>query len=119
MASVRANFVTRRPGLSKFNTTITVHGRMYHEMDALIPPSGKNPRFSALWIHDTEHAAHNWKHFYAIPRENFLLRLASMLQGKSKLVGTFPSPRDLLKTNRMLEDVPAVIYAHERTKTGH
>ena len=32
MASVRVQFVERVPGLSKYNATVTVHGRMYHEI---------------------------------------------------------------------------------------
>ena len=34
MASVRAQFVSRGPGTSKYNPTVTVHGRMYHEIGA-------------------------------------------------------------------------------------
>ncbi len=56
MASVRADFVAPGPGISNFNPKITVHGRMYHEMGALIPPVRKKPRFAAVCIHDTDEA---------------------------------------------------------------
>ena len=112
MASVRANFVTRGPGSSNFNTTVTVHGRMYHEIGALIPPIGMKPRFSAVYIFNTEHASHNRKHFYSILRERLLSRLANVLHGNNKLVQTFLSLRDLVNKNRIPEDVPLVIHAH-------
>ena len=44
MASVRAEFVSRGPGFSKYNPTITVHGRTYHEIGALQPANGIIPR---------------------------------------------------------------------------
>ena len=116
MASVRENFVTRGPGSSKFNPTVTVHGRMYHEMGALIPPIGKKPRFAAVYIHDTEHDSHYRKHFYSILREHLLSRQANMLHGNNKLMQTFLSLLDLMNMNSIPEDVPLVIHAHERTK---
>ncbi len=72
MASVRDEFVAQGPGVSNYNPTITVHGRMYHEMGALIPPTGKKPIFAAVYIHDTEHAVRNRKHCYGVFREELL-----------------------------------------------
>ena len=119
MASVRADFVTRGPGISKFNPTITVRSRMPHEMGAHIPPTGNKQRFAAVYIHDTEDAAHNRKNFYCALREDLLSRLASMLPEKNMLVQTFLSLCDLMNTNRIPEDAPIVIHAHERAKSGH
>ena len=36
MASVSAYFVSRGPGVSIYNPTVTVHGRMYHEIDCCV-----------------------------------------------------------------------------------
>ena len=119
MASVRAEFVARGLGVSKYNPTITVHGRMYHEMGALIPPTGKKPRFAAVYIHDTEQATQNRKHFYGVLREDLLGRLASMLHVSNNLVRTFVSLRDLIQAGCIPEDVKLVIHAHERTNPGH
>ena len=118
VASVRANFVERGPGSSKFFPTVTVHGRMYHQMGALIPPQSNKPRFAAVYIHDTDHAALR-KYFYSDIREDLLEALASMLHAENKLVQTFVSLRDLIKTNNIPDDVRLVIHAHERTKPGH
>ena len=119
MASVGPNFVTRGPGSSKINPKVALRGRMYHEMGPLIPPIGKKPRFSAVHIHDTEDASHNRKNFYGILREHLLSRLTNMLHGNNKLDQTFLSLRDLVNMNRIPEDVPLVINAHELTKPGH
>ena len=44
MASVRADFVLRGPCVSKYDPTVTIHGRMCHEIDALEPGNGMTPR---------------------------------------------------------------------------
>lgn len=119
MGSVCAQFVSRGPGPSKFFPTITVHGRMHHEIGALIPPAGKKPRFAAVYIHDTEHAAANRKHFYSDLREDLLSRLAQMLQSCNNLVKTFVSLRDLIESGSIPEEAQLVIHAHERNLPGH
>ncbi len=83
--------------MSKYDPTVTVHGRMYHEMGALIPPTGMRPRFAAVYIHDTEQAAHNRKYFYVVLREELLHRLGNMLKETNKLVHTFVSLRILYR----------------------
>ena len=65
MASVRAEFVSRGLGFSKYNPTITVHGRMYQEIGALQPASVIIPRYSSVCINDTEHATSNRKNLYS------------------------------------------------------
>ncbi len=49
---------------------MTVHGRMYHEIGALSPPSGVKPRFTSVYIHDTDHAVDSRKHFYGQLKES-------------------------------------------------
>ncbi len=92
---------------------------MYHEMGALIPPTGKKPRFTAVYIHDTENAVPNRRHFYSLLRDGLLGRLANMLHENNKLVQMFVSLRDLMNSNQISEDVELVIHAHERTKQSH
>ncbi len=113
MASVRAEFVARGPGVSKYNPTVTVHGRMYHEMEALLPPTGMKPRFAAVYIHDTEQAALLRKYFYSVPHEKLVGKLASMLNENYNLVRTFISLRDLIQRDCIPEEVQIVIHAHE------
>ncbi len=72
MAPERTRSIVRGPEISKYNQTITLHSRMYHEMGALIPPVGKKSRLSAMYIHDTEHAVPNQKHFYGLLREGLV-----------------------------------------------
>ena len=119
MASVRADFVRRGPGISKYNPTITVHGRMYHEIGALLPATGMVPRYASVYIHDTERAASNRKHFFSMLREDLLSRLALMLERKNSLVKSFRSLRDLIQNNGIPEDAQLVIHAHEKTMPGH
>ena len=91
MASVGAEFVSRGPGISKYNPTITVHGRMYHEIGALQTTKGMLPRYASVYIHDTEYATKHRKHFYRSLREGLLSRLALMLEDKNSLVKSFLS----------------------------
>ncbi len=62
-ASVRAHFLSRGAEESAFYPTITVNGRIYHEMGAPNPSSGLKPLFASVSIHDTEQALENGKHF--------------------------------------------------------
>ncbi len=119
MASVRADFVARGPGTSNYTLTVTVHVRMYHEIGALIPPTGKKPRFPAFCSHDTEQAAMHRKHFYGLLREELLARLDNTLNETNNLVRTFVTLKDLMDSNKIAEDVKLVIHAHERTNPGH
>ena len=119
MASVRADFVARGLGTSNYTRTVTIHGRMYHEIGALIPPTGKKPRFAAAYIHDIEQAAMHRKHFYGLFREDLLARLAYMLHETNNLLRTFVTLKDLMDRNKIPEDVKLVIHAHERTNPGH
>ena len=89
MASVRADFVARGPGTSNYTLTVTVHVRMYHEIGALIPPTGKKPRFPAFCSYETEQAAMHRKHFYGLLREELLAGLANTLNETNNLVRTF------------------------------
>ncbi len=57
MISIRADFPERGPGDSKFFPTVTLHGWLYHEMGALIPPLCKKPLYAAVYTHDTDRTA--------------------------------------------------------------
>ena len=63
MAPVRAQFVSRVPGPSKYNPTVTIHGRMYHEIGSFEHATGMLPQFASVYIHDAEHTTLNRKHF--------------------------------------------------------
>ncbi len=119
MASVRADFVTRGPGQSKSNPTITVHGRMSHEIGALCPAFGGTPRFASLYIHDTEQASSSRKNFYGELHKSFLYQLAEILEHNNNLVKIFVSLRLLMHSNNVTEDVQLVIHAHGRNQPGH
>ena len=92
---------------------------MYHEMGARIPPTGKKSRFADVYIYDTDNTAENRKHFYGILRGDLLSRFATMLHEKNCLAHTFTSLRDLMNDNRIPEDFPMVVNAHEKAKPGH
>jgi len=115
MASVRADFVSRGAGESAYNPTITVHGRMYHEMGTLSPPSGLKPRFASVYIHDTEHATRNRKHFYGQLRESILSRIAVVLRETNELVKSFMSLCGLIMERKIPESVQLVVHAHSKS----
>ncbi len=92
---------------------------MYHEIGALQPANGMYPRYASVYIHDTDHATSNRKHFYNGLREDLLSRLPLMLEQNNNLVKSFISLRDLIKNNEIPDDVKLVIHAHNRTMPGH
>ncbi len=96
MTSVKADFVTIGAGQSRFNPTITVHGRIYHAIGALRLPSGGTPRFESVYIHGTDEAASNRKCFYGKIVEDLLRRLSTMLEQSNNLVKSFISLRQLI-----------------------
>ena len=61
MGSVRANFVSRGPRPSAYNPTLTIQGRMYHQIVAMNPIHGQASQFASLYFHDTEYATLNRK----------------------------------------------------------
>ena len=75
MAPVKAHFGARGAGQSRFTLTITVHGRMYHAIGALRPPSEVVSRFESVYIDERGEAALNRKKFYGELREDLLCRL--------------------------------------------
>ena len=119
MTSVKTDFVTIGAGQSRFNPTITVHGRIYHAIGALRPPSGGTPRFESVYIHDTDEAASNRKYFYGKILADLLRRLSTMLEQSNNLVKSFISLRQLIESKNIPEDVKLVIHAHERNLPGH
>ncbi len=97
MASVRAEFVSRGPGVSKHNPSITVHGRMYHEMGALQAGAEMLPQYVPVCIHDSEHGTFDRKYFYSCLREDLLSRLTLLLEQNNKLVKSCPSLLNLVQ----------------------
>lgn len=53
LASVGANWVSRGPGRSTFNPTMTLQGRIYHYMGPLRAAETRSPAFLSVYIHDT------------------------------------------------------------------
>ena len=92
---------------------------MYHEIGALRPPTGLMPRFASVYMHATDHAASNRKHFYGELREDLLRLLSDMLHQNNKLVKFFTSIRDLIESKKVPEVVKFVMHAHEGRQTGH
>ena len=114
MASVRAEFVSPDPGVSKYNLTITVQVRIYDEIGTLQSAIGILPIHGSVYINDTEHAISNRKHFYNGLRESLLSQLAVTLEENNNLVDYFISLRKLIQSNGVPYDVKLVIDTHEK-----
>lgn len=54
MEAFGSNWVSRGPGRSSFNPTITLHGQIYHYLSALSPPLSLTPTHLSVHILDTE-----------------------------------------------------------------
>ncbi len=119
MASVRADFVPRGPGVSNFNSTITVHDRIYQRIGAHIPPVGKKPRFAAVYIHDTDKAVKigsiSTVYFGKIcfVDLNICYMKSTSLCGHLSHLGTSCIRIEFRKMQKL------VIHAHERTNPDH
>lgn len=57
MGCVKADWVSQGPGEFSFNPTMTVHGRIYHYLSAMIPSLNLRPFFLSVYIHDTEYVS--------------------------------------------------------------
>ena len=91
---------------------------MYHEIGALEPATGMLPRFASVYIHDTEHATSNRKHFYSSLSES-LLNPASSYAGRKQQFGeVFVSLRNIIQRSVLPDDVKLVIHAHEKAIPG-
>ena len=77
------------------------------------------PRLASVYIHDTEHATSNRKHFYSSLRESLLKRLALLLEENNNLVKSFVSLRNILQRSGLPDDVKLVIHPHEKTIPAH
>ena len=91
MSSVVAKWEFRGPGPSRWNPTITAHGRIYHYIGALNPPEGLNPAYIATDIHDTDYSGEAVR--WTLDGE-LLQTLASTLTEVNSYVQTFKSLRD-------------------------
>ena len=91
---------------------------MYDEIGALEPGNGMIPQYVTVFIHYTEHATSNRKHFYSGHREDLLSHLALILEEKNNLAKFFPSLRNLIQINGIQNDVKLVIHVHEKTMPG-
>lgn len=124
MASVVAKWVSRGPGPSTFNPTITMQGRMYHYIGALLPSQGRSPAFASVYIHDTDYATQSRTRLNAAPQldEALLAELAEMLHGRNPYVQTFLSMREWA-TSDDGANAPApyqmVIHADRRPSNEH
>ena len=96
MASVTANWVARGPGSSNFNPTMTVQGRLYHWIEALVRPEYLQPSFLSVYIHDTELSNKAGIRRGANTRlnEGLLTRLATTLSQHNPYAQTFASLRE-------------------------
>ena len=119
MGSVRANFVSRGPGPSAYNPTLTIQGRMYHQIGAMSSLPGQAPQFASLYFHDTDYATMNRKDVHRTLDEELLRELAQMLEERNNLVKSFVALRDLIASKRIPEELELVLHAHERIRPGH
>ena len=121
MASVNANFVSRGPGSSKHNPTLTVHGRLHHEMGALIPEETKKPRYCAVYIHDTnyETQANIIHEFHGRLQIDLLKELLIMLHEVNPYIKTFTCMHELCMKSDIVETYNLVIHANKKPEKEH
>lgn len=97
MGSATAKLVSRGPGPSASNSTITLHGRMYHYVNALLPSSDIQPAFLSVYMRDKNFASQTMQHKRAMPklRPQIRSQLTAMLRDVNPYVQTFLSLREL------------------------
>lgn len=52
----KAERTARRPGTSTFNPMMTLHGHVYHYLDAMVPPYTLSLCFLSVYKYDTDYA---------------------------------------------------------------
>ena len=99
------NSVTNTPGPFSFR----LHGQTHHRIGSLLPPEGKPPQFSQLYIVDTEHEIANRKKSFnkgtsALAVDDDLVdSLIKMLDEHNPLAKTFRHARDQILSGDTVE----------------
>ncbi|CAF1920723.1 unnamed protein product [Brassica napus] len=99
------NSVTNTPGPFSFR----LHGQTHHRIGSLLPPEGKPPQFSQLYIVDTEHEIANRKKSFnkgtsALAVDDDLVdSLIKMLDEHNPLAKTFRHARDRILSGDTVE----------------
>ena len=121
MGSVTAKWVNRGPGTSAFNPTITMHGRIYHYLGAMMPPVGRGPSFLSVYIHDTDYTEQTQHRMNAACRldANLMQELTAILHDVNPYVHTFRSLREWATGDQTPEQYRMVIHADRRPSEAH
>ena len=121
MVSINTNFVNRGLGSSRYNPTVTIQGRLHHEIGALIPESTKSPRYCAVYIHDTdyEEQAKHIHQFNMKLKLDLLEELLQMLHEVNPYVKTFKCMHELFSSPAAVEKYNLVIHADKKPAKEH
>lgn len=73
-----------------------LHGRIYHRLGALVPPSNQQPFFLSLYIYDTDYATQSKARATQVLNLNagFFTQRTSMLHKRSLYVQSLSALRD-------------------------
>lgn len=96
MGSVTASFVTRGYGYSMFISTITLYGRIYHYINAILTCPNTRTSFLSVYICDTDFISQRETRTESMfkLRANLLQHVAGMIQDVSLYVQSFMSLRE-------------------------
>ncbi|XP_013745491.2 uncharacterized protein LOC106448109 [Brassica napus] len=99
------NSVTNTPGPFSFR----LHGQTHHRIGSLLPPEGKPPQFSQLYIVDTDNELANRKKAFSkgtsdlAVDDNVMAGLIKMLDEHNPLAKTFRHARDRILSGDTVE----------------
>lgn len=96
MGLVTAYCVIRGPGASTLNPAVTLHGRIKHSNDALMPSASTRAPFIIAYILDTDFMSQTSRRMSAMPqiRADLLQQLLTMNRDVSSHIQTFVSLRE-------------------------
>ncbi|CDF38382.1 ATP dependant DNA Helicase PIF1 [Chondrus crispus] len=123
MASVVAKWVSRGPGTSNFNPTMTMQREMYHYMGPMMPSEGRAPFYASVYIHDSDYATQTRTRLGNSRRleEALMTQRTQMLHECNTYVQTFLCMREWAQSPH--KNTPAayqmVIHADSRPSYEH
>ncbi|CDF38180.1 ATP dependant DNA helicase PIF1 [Chondrus crispus] len=115
--------VSRGPGSSNFNPTMTMQGEIYHYMGPMMPSEGRVPSYGPVYIHDTDYATQTRTRLGNSTRleEALMTQLTHMLHECNPYVQTFLCMREWAQSphNNTPAAYQMVIHADRRPSYEH
>lgn len=121
MGSVTASCVWQDPQSFTFNPTYTLHGRTYHYVGALSPPSSLYPAFLSAHIPETNFLSQTEQRELSMPQlcSQLVMELTAMLHDVSPYVQTSALLQEWATTEEAPDNFCMIVHENHRSRAEH